>query len=106
MCVAGQCAVRSVPGKGDFLKPDAPNKANLETVADHVEWAARIGGAGCVAIGSDFDGIDRLPAGMQGVEDLPRLPETLARRGWSPAEIEAFCWENAARVLKHALPET
>ena len=89
----------------DFLDPGDPGAVTLETVADHVEHAARVAGAGAVAIGSDFDGISRLPRGMAGVQDLPRLLETLERRGWSGEMLEKLAWSNGLRVVKRLLPD-
>ncbi|MBU1699985.1 MAG: membrane dipeptidase [Candidatus Eisenbacteria bacterium] len=88
----------------EFLDPTAPDSVTLDTVADHLEHMIKIGGRGCAAIGTDFDGITHLPKGMKGVEDLPLLIQRLRDRGWQEADIEAVGWENAYRVIHRALP--
>ncbi|MCL2080831.1 MAG: membrane dipeptidase [Oscillospiraceae bacterium] len=55
-----------------FLGGDTP-----ETVTRHIEHIKNTGGRGCVGLGTDFDGIDQLPRGITGVQDMPKLFELL-----------------------------
>ena len=71
----------------------------LESVADHIEHVARIGGEDCVALGSDFDGFLPLPRGLRDAGDLPRLTEILWRRGWRGARLTKLLGENALRFF-------
>jgi membrane dipeptidase len=75
---------------------------SLEALADHVEHVAKIGGAGAVALGSDFDGFLTLPRGLRDAADLPRLTELLWRRGWRRAELAPLLGENALRYFAAA----
>jgi membrane dipeptidase len=68
--------------------------ASLETLADHIEQVARVGGEEAVSLGSDFDGFVPLVRGMRDVADLPRLTEVLRRRGWTPRRLEKLLGEN------------
>ncbi|MBD3336044.1 MAG: hypothetical protein GF355_11070 [Candidatus Eisenbacteria bacterium] len=97
----GVCGIICCP---EFLLPENPDAAALDTLADHLEHMVSVGGTECAAIGSDFDGVDRLPRGMQGVQDLARLIDRLRRRGWSEAQLQAVCWDNPRRVLGKVLP--
>ncbi len=81
--------------------------ASLETLADHVEHAARTGGDAFVALGSDFDGFVPLVRGMRDVADLPRLTEVLRRRGWTDRRLEMLLGENFLCYLdRHAAAAT
>jgi len=71
----------------------------LESVADHIEHVARVGGDDCVALGSDFDGFMPLPRGLRDAADLPRLTELLWRRGWRQPRLGKLLGENALRYL-------
>lgn len=73
--------------------------------ADHVIHAAEVIGIERVAVGTDFDGIDRLPVDMLGVQDLPVLAEELIRRGLSDADVARVAFENARTFLAGALPK-
>ena len=77
-------------------------RATLQQVADHVEHLRRIAGIDHVGIGSDFDGIDETPAGLEGVDCFPSLLIELMRRGWSDAEIAKLAGGNLLRVLAEA----
>jgi membrane dipeptidase len=52
-----------------------------------------------VGLGTDFDGIDDPPAGLEDVSKLPKLTEELLRRGHSDEEIRGVLGENFLQVL-------
>jgi membrane dipeptidase len=77
-------------------------KATLKDVADHIDHVRRVAGADHVGIGSDFDGIDDTPIGLEDVSTFPALFAELSRRGWSEADLRKLAGENLLRVLKRA----
>ncbi|MBS0383656.1 MAG: dipeptidase [Proteobacteria bacterium] len=77
-------------------------KATIAMVADHIEHIRKIAGVESVGIGSDFDGIDSTPVGLDGVDQYPALFVELARRGWSDDELAALAGRNLLRVLHQA----
>src|SRR5690349_6045911 len=50
-----------------------PPSATLAQVADHIEHVRRVAGVEHVGIGSDFDGIDYVPLGLEDVSKFPEL---------------------------------
>jgi membrane dipeptidase len=52
------------------------------------------------ALGSDFDGVPRPPRDLAGVEDLPRIPAELERRGWTQGDIGRVLGGTWRRVLE------
>ena len=63
--------------RGDAYEAAHPRpKATLAQVADHIDHVRKVAGADHVAIGSDFDGFDNPPAGL---EDVSTLPPALRR---------------------------
>jgi membrane dipeptidase len=76
--------------------------ATLEQVADHIEHIRRIAGIDHVGIGSDFDGIEQTPTGLEGVDKFPALLVELMRRGWSDAEVAKVAGGNLLRVFAEA----
>lgn len=74
----------------------------LAMVADHVDHIAAVCGHDCVGIGSDFDGIDEVPQGLEDVSTYPRLFEELARRGWSDDDLAKLAGGNILRVMREA----
>ncbi len=77
-------------------------RVTLAEVADHVEHIARIAGHDHVGIGSDLDGIDTTPTGLEGVDTYPALIAELLGRGWSDADCEKLAGGNVLRVLAAA----
>ena len=76
--------------------------ATLSEVADHIEQIRRVAGADHVGLGSDFDGIDETPDGLEGVDRFPALLAELMRRGWTDAEIAKLAGGNVLRVMAAA----
>lgn len=68
----------------------------VETIADHVEHYLALGGEDCVGLGSDFDGGE---LALSGVEQVPALWETLARRGYSETLIGKTAYGNLDRFM-------
>jgi len=75
----------------------------MERIAEHAERIRQVAGASAVALGSDFDGVPALPAGMRDVRDLPALTALLAERGWREGPLRALLGESLLRVLRAAL---
>ena len=76
--------------------------ATLAQVADHIDYIRKIAGVDHVGLGSDFDGIEDTPTGLEGVNRYPQLLTELMRRGWSDAEIAKVAGDNVLRVLAAA----
>jgi len=86
-------------------KIDARYEAQLpvpsfERIADHIDHAVQVGGVEHVGLGSDFDGIDSKPRGMEDVSKLPNLVRELARRGYSETDLERILGGNLLRVMR------
>jgi membrane dipeptidase len=71
-------------------------------VVDHIEHIARIGGIDCVGLGSDFDGVDLVPDGLEDVSCYPNITEELLRRDWTEPDVRKVLGDNALRVLEAA----
>jgi membrane dipeptidase len=76
--------------------------ATLAQVADHIEYVRKVAGVDHVGIGSDFDGIDIGPQGLEDVSRYPNLFAELARRGWSDDDLKKLAGLNALRVMRAA----
>jgi membrane dipeptidase len=74
----------------------------LAQVADHIEHLRKVAGVDHVGLGSDFDGIEDAPVGLEGVDRFPALLEELMRRGWTDADIAKVAGENVLRVMAAA----
>jgi len=83
---------------GSIHYPDA----SWTEVADHIEHVMRVGGPGAAGLGTDFDGIEDPPAGLEDVSKLPKLTEELLRRGRSEEEVRGVLGENFLKFWDRA----
>ncbi|XP_062968697.1 dipeptidase 1 [Cynocephalus volans] len=75
-------------------------EANLSQVADHLDHIKQVAGARAVGFGGDYDGVSRLPVGLEDVSKYPDLIAELLRRNWTEAEIRGALAENLLRVFE------
>lgn len=80
----------------------APPPTSIGIVADHIEHIRDVAGVDHVGYGSDFDGIDCAPEGLNDVSTFPRLTAELLRRGWSDADVRKVIGLNMLRVMRGA----
>jgi membrane dipeptidase len=83
-----------------FLSPG--DEATIADVADHVDHVANLAGIDHVGIGSDFDGIESTPVGLEDVSTYPALFAELSRRGWTEEELAKLAGENVLRAMREA----
>jgi membrane dipeptidase len=69
-------------------------------MADHIEHIRDVAGVDHVGYGSDYDGIDCAPAGLEDVSTFPRLTAELLRRGWSENDVKKVVGLNMLRVMR------
>jgi membrane dipeptidase len=71
-------------------------------IVDHIDHIKNIAGIDHVGLGSDYDGIGSLPAGMSGAEDTVLITYELLRRGYTEREIRKVLGENFLRAFAKA----
>ncbi len=75
---------------------------SVADVVDHIEHIARVAGVDHVGLGSDYDGVTLLPAGLEDVSCYPAITRELLARGWSAADVHKVLSGNALRALRQA----
>ena len=80
-----------------FLSPDG--HATLDTVIDHIAHMAELGGEAHIGMGSDFDGIETHPEGLEHAGCVHALLERMRARGFSETAVVNFAGENFRRYL-------
>jgi len=69
-------------------------------IVDHIDHIVKLVGIDHVGIGSDFDGVQVVPADLKSVADLPNLTAELLRRGYSESDIDKILGGNMLRVME------
>jgi membrane dipeptidase len=75
---------------------------SIHDVVDHIEHIAKVAGHDCVGLGSDFDGINRVPVQLEDVSKYPLITQALLDRGWTPENIHKLMSGNILRVMRQA----
>ena len=76
--------------------------ADYKRIVDHIDHIKQVAGIDIVGIGSDFDGVPFLPAGMNGMEDLALVTYEMLKRGYTEQEIRKVLGENFMRAFTQA----
>ena len=75
-------------------------KADIDILVSHFEHIAELGGIRHMGFGSDFDGIDTVPAGLEHPGKVPSLLTALRSHGFSEDEVEGIAGENFLRYMR------
>jgi len=74
--------------------------AYIDDVIQHIDYIKNRVGIDYVAIGSDFDGIESTPVGLEDVSKFPALTLKLLEHGYSQQDIEKILGGNFMRVFE------
>lgn len=75
---------------------------DVRNIVDHIDHIAKVAGIDCVGIGSDFDGVPKLPTQMNDVSCYPLLTQIMLDRGYTKAQIHKVLGGNLMRVFAEA----
>ena len=85
----------------EYLKRLPP--VTVSRIVDHIDHVVKLVGIDHVGIGSDFDGVQVVPADLKSVADLPHLTKELLRRGYSERDIDKILGGNMLRVMEEVI---
>jgi membrane dipeptidase len=85
-----------------WLADNPPPPATLGQVADHIDHLCSAAGVDHVGVGSDYDGGQSLPVGLEDVSRFPWLIAELLRRGYDDAAARAIAGGNVLRAMRGA----
>lgn len=79
--------------ESDKLRPP------LELLTKHIDYIVKLISVDYVGIGSDFDGAESYPLGLDSVADYPKITEELLKLGYKQKDIDKILGGNVMRVL-------
>lgn len=77
-----------------------PVRATLDDVVAHIDHVRQIAGIEAIGIGTDFDGIECAPVGLDDVSKFPNLTRALLMKGYSAADIKKIYGGNTLRLMR------
>jgi membrane dipeptidase len=75
---------------------------DVHTIVDHIDQIVKVAGIDCVGLGSDFDGVPRLPKQMSDVSCYPFITQVLLDRGYTKEQIHKILGGNLMRAFAEA----
>ncbi len=84
----------------EFLSQKSVPPPTLTDVVAHIDHVVKIAGIRAVGIGSDFDGIECAPSGLEDVSKFPNLTRALLEKGYSAEDIRKIYGGNLLRVMR------
>ena len=95
-----------VPGWQRGISSPKEMNCSLEKTVDHMDHICQIAGNALhIGLGTDLDGAfgkEQCPYDIETIADLQTIPALLAKRGYSPADIENVMHGNWLRFLRTA----
>lgn len=85
-----------------WLKEHDYPAGTVHTIVDHIDHIVKTAGVEHAGIGSDFDGVPRLPHQMGDVSCYPLITQELLNRGYKKADIHKILGGNLMRVFRDA----
>ena len=91
-------------GAGINLYPEFLGRGrDIDAVFAHVEHFMALGGEKAVFLGCDLDGIDEMPKGIHGVEDLGKIYEVLLRHNYPESLVRDVFINNIMNIMERVL---
>ncbi|XP_021925025.1 dipeptidase 1-like [Zootermopsis nevadensis] len=87
----------------EFVQCNTTRNATVDDVIAHINHIRKVAGVNHVGIGSDYDGVDSMPVGLEDVSKYPHLFERLAQTNeprWSTEDLKKLAGLNLIRVFK------
>ena len=74
-------------------------RPSYRRIVDHIDHAVAVAGIDHVGIGSDFDGIEVTPDGLEDISGMHLIFDEMRHRGYSEEDIEKVAGGNFLRLL-------
>ena len=75
------------------------DRCGIKDIIKHIEHILSLGGENNIGFGSDFDGVDYLPDGIEGAQDYYKIIDELLKLGYSEKLVRKISCENFINVL-------
>ncbi len=102
--------VRAVADKGGIIGVNFAThflahgrQVTIHDVVEQIDYLVKVGGVDCVALGSDFDGINQTPLGLEHYAKTPEIAEFLRARKYGTGDVAKIMGGNLLRLCQTVL---
>ena len=74
----------------------------IYNVIDHIDHIVKLAGIDHVGLGSDYDGVNKLPDQLDDVASYPYITQALLNRGYSEEDVQKIMGGNLLRAMREA----
>lgn len=85
-----------------WVKDNDYPPGDIYQIVDHIDHIVKVAGIDHVGIGSDFDGVPKLPKQMDDVSCYPKLTQIMLDRGYTKEQIHKVLGGNLMRTFAEA----
>ena len=85
--------------KAEIARASKLQRPPLSALIDHIDHMVKVAGIDHVGLGSDFDGVDCTPEGIDSAADLPKITQALFERGYNAEQLKKILGGNLLRVF-------
>ena len=85
----------------DFLNNSG--NAYILDIIKHIDYIASLVGVSFIGFGCDFDGVDKLPEDIKGVEDMDKIIEELLKLNYTEEQVKGIIGYNFITRMKVCL---
>lgn len=83
----------------NFYTPFIGRSNTIDDIFAHLEHFLEMDGEKTVGFGGDWDGCDRMPEGIGGVQDMVKIYEKMLQRNYSQTLIDDIFYNNLKRTI-------
>ena len=85
--------------KAAYEAVNAIPRPSYKKIVDHIDHVVKLVGVKHVGLGSDFDGIEVCPSGLEDISRMQKIIIELRKRGYSEYEIRLIAGGNFLHVM-------
>jgi membrane dipeptidase len=88
--------------EGKIIAEEGIKPATLADVVAHIDHVRKLAGIDAIGIGTDFNGVECVPQGLEDVSKFPNLARALQEKGYTQDDIRKIYNGNLLRVMRAA----
>jgi membrane dipeptidase len=86
--------------EGKIIAELGVKPATIADVVAHIDHIRKIAGIDSIGIGTDYNGVECVPQGLEDVSKLPNLTRALLEKGYTADDIHKIYSGNFLRVMR------